>query len=229
MRISFCGVVGAIGVLASASAALADSPWYVSGSVGGYFRQDFSGADNFFHSATPTVTVPGTDRISYSPGVVGNIAVGYHLTPHIRVEGELGYVSYDASALHPYTTAAGFSDLNGQAFKHQSGDTYSRFTGSANAFYDFSAIAGRFTPYVGAGVGGSANHKSAGRFEASSGAIFTSGVGATATEGLAMVEGGVAIAVTRHLSLVPGYRFVHYFSSGEDVAHVAKLGLRYSF
>ena len=43
------------------------------------------------------------------------------------------------------------------------------------------------------------------------------------------MEGEVSLALTRHLSLVPAYRFVHYFSSGEDVAHVAKLGLRYSF
>jgi len=44
-----------------------------------------------------------------------------------------------------------------------------------------------------------------------------------------LVEGGVSIALSPHWSLVPAYRFVHYFESQEDVAHVVKIGLRYSF
>lgn len=44
-----------------------------------------------------------------------------------------------------------------------------------------------------------------------------------------MLEAGVSIAITPRLSLVPAYRYIHFFDGDEDVAHVAKLGLRYQF
>jgi opacity protein-like surface antigen len=77
-------------------------------------------------------------------------------------------------------------------------------------------------------VGGAAAHRSTGIFSNSGGATFTAASGSS-TEGFAMVEGGVSFALAPHLLLVPAYRFVHYFSDKEDVAHVAKIGLRYVF
>ena len=53
-------------------AAEAESPWYVEGSVGGYFRDSQSEPDVFYHSATPNVTVPGTLKQTFSPGIDGS-------------------------------------------------------------------------------------------------------------------------------------------------------------
>ena len=200
----------------------------MSGSVGGYFRESDETSDQFFHEETPTVMVNGTVRRDFDPGVVGAFAVGYRLTAHIRVEGEMGFPTFTGNTLNPNTTAPGFPNLDGQTFKHTSGDRFTRYTGTANVFYDFSPFGGRFTPYVGAGVGGSANHQSTGLFTASNGAVFHAD-GGSSTQGLAMVEGGVTIPITRSLSIVPAYRYVHYFAGNQDVAHVVKVGLRYTF
>jgi opacity protein-like surface antigen len=208
--------------------ARAQSPFYVSGSVGGYFRQSDDVSQVFHHVDQPTSAAPGTNKRDFSPGVEVNAALGYHLTSHIRVEAEFNYTGYTGSAVHPLTSAAGFSELHGQAFDHNSGDDFSRIGGTANAFYDFSPIAALYTPYVGAGVGVVRDHASTGVFTDSVGHIFNTS-GGSSTEGLAMVEAGVSIAIAPHLSLVPAYRYVHFFQGDEDVAHVIKVGLMYSF
>ena len=221
---------GALGAwLAAASPGLAQGPWYVSGSLGGYFRQGVEGPDSFFHEDDPSARVAGADRIGFDDSALtGAVAVGRRFAGRFRVEAELGYTRYAADTLQPSTAAAGFPELNGQTFKRQEGDDYTRFTGEVNGFYDVATFAGRYTPYVGAGVGGSDNHQSQGFFTASNGAPF--GVsGGSSAQGFAMAEGGLAIALTPRVSLVPAYRYVHYFQGNEDVANVAKLGVRFSF
>ena len=223
------GVVAAVAALiGSGVAARAEGPFYVSGSVGGYFRQSDDTMDEFHHSATPTINVPGTDKRGFDPGVIGNVAIGYRLISHVRVEAEFGYFSYTGSTLNPTAFASGYPELNGQTFRRTSGDRFSRYTGTANAFYDFSPIAGLFAPYVGAGVGASRDHQSVGTLRSSDGTSFQSS-GGSSTQGLAMVEGGLSFPITRNLSLVPAYRYVHFFAGNEEVAHVVKVGLRYSF
>ena len=222
----FTAVVAVVG---SAGQASAQTGWYVSGSLGGYFRQNVSGPDTFFHEDDPSATAPGSDRIRFdASALVGNVAVGYRLSSHLRVEGELGYDRHHPESLTPSTAAPGFPELNGQSFQRQLGDDYSRFTGEVNGFYDIATFAGRFTPYVGAGVGGSDNRQSEGLFEARDGTPFNVS-GGSSTEGFAMAEGGLAIGLTPRLSLVPAYRYVRYFAGGEDVANVAKLALRLDF
>jgi opacity protein-like surface antigen len=223
MRVVFLAAAAA----ACSSAAAADSPFYVSASGGGYFRQSDSTDANFFHAATPTVTVPGTVGRDYDPGFVVDLAAGYHLTQHIRLEAELGYTSYSGKTLAPFTAQPGFPQLNGQTFSHVSGDDFSRVTGTLNGFYDFSPIAG-VSPYVGAGIGEARNHQSSGMFQASDGATFGN-LGGNATHGLALLEAGVSIPLTHNLSLVPAYRYVRYFAGDQDAAHVVKVGLRYRF
>ncbi len=157
-----------------------------------------------------------------------NAALGYRLNSHIRFEGEFDYTEYTGSAIHPLTSAVGYPEENGQAFSHTSGDNFSRYGATANVFYDFSPIAARFTPYVGAGVGAVRTQTNSGLFTNASGFTFGT-AGGSSTQGLAMAEGGINVAVAPHLSLVPAYRFVDYFSKGQDAAHVVKVGLRYSF
>jgi opacity protein-like surface antigen len=217
----------AVGLGFTASAQ-AESPFYVSGGIGGYFRQSDDVDVKVFHENTPTLTSPGSNKRDFSPGILVNGAMGYRLNSHIRFEGEFGYADYTGSNIHPFTSAAGFPELNGQGFSHTSGDTFSRYSATANVFYDFSPIATRFTPYVGAGVGAAWDHNSAGLFTNASGLTYRN-PSASSTEGLAMAEGGINIAVAPHLSLVPAYRFVDYFAKGQDAAHMVKVGLRYNF
>jgi len=228
MRLSVGVMVECAAALMAGAAARAQSPFYVSGDVGGYFRESESGADQFHHSDAPTVIVGGTDRRAFDDGVIGHLALGYRLAPHIRVEAEFGYITYTGSTLNPQTSAPGFAALNGQTFHRTSGDRFTRYTGTANVFYDFSPLAGRFTPYVGGGIGASADHQSFGVFAAADGTPFRSS-GGSSTQSLGLVEAGVAIALTPRLSIVPAYRYTRFFADNEDSAHVVKLGLRYSF
>jgi len=214
-------------VLSIAAPARADGPWYVSGSVGGYFRESNSGTTSFFHSDDPTFRVPGTESLSYNPSVIGNVAVGYALMPQIRVEAEIGYTDYTGNTLNPLTHNPKFPRLNGSTFTHLNGDDYRRFMGTANVFYDFLPMAG-FTPYIGGGIGASANKKSFGQFVGPTGSRFNSSGGSSA-EGLALLEAGAAYPLTDNLAITASYRYMHFFDDGEDIAHIVKMGVRYSF
>lgn len=228
MRWLVSAAAGLAATLTSTMSARAESPWYLEGSLGGYARDSRSGPVLIHHNATPTVNVPGVNTLKFSPGLIANVGLGYRLAPHVRLEAELGYFAYSGHTVNPYTTAPGFAALNGQTFTHVSGDRWSRFSGTANAFYDFAPIAGRFTPYVGGGIGASAAHRTSGRYSDAVGQVFNT-PSDTSTEGFGLVEGGVAIALSPHWALVPAYRYVHFFDGEQDVAHVGKVGLRYSF
>jgi opacity protein-like surface antigen len=222
-------IVGAVAAAAAMGlSAQAETPFYVSGSIGGYFRDSLSGSDEFHQLGTPNIQVPGSDKLNFNTGLIGDVALGYRFAPHFRAEADFDYFTYTGSTLNPATSAPGFPELNGQTFKRVSGDRYLRYAGTANVFYDFSPIAGAFTPYVGGGLGAAAAHRTIGHFAAADGTPFTSGGGAS-TEGLGMLEVGVSIAITPNLSLVPAYRYIHFFNGMEDVANVAKVGLRYQF
>jgi hypothetical protein len=115
MHVRLLALAGSVGALSPECAAWADSPWYVSGSVGGYFREADSTSTSFFKVANPSVTAPGSVPRSFDPGVVGNVAVGYDLLPNVRVEAEFGYADYTGSALNPVTYNPNFPRLNGSA------------------------------------------------------------------------------------------------------------------
>ena len=228
MRWIVSASAGLVAALFSTLNAKAESPWYLEGSLGGYFRDSKSGSETFHRNSIPSVNVSGVATLKFHPGLITNIGVGYRFTSHFRLEAEASYFAYTGDTLSPFTSIAGFPALNGQTFAHQSGDRWSRYAGTVNAFYDFAAIAGRFTPYVGGGVGASADRRTNGLYRSATGQTFTT-TGGTSTEGLGLVEGGVSIALSPHWSVVPAYRYVRFFAGGEDVAQVAKLGLRYSF
>lgn len=222
------GAAVVLAVFGVAAAAHAESPWYVSGSFGGYFKEDQSGAAKFRHGQDEPYSATGTDRRAFDPGYIVSLAIGYHLTPHIRLEAEGGYFTYRGSTVHPFTTNPSFPALNGQTFDHISGDRFLRYTATANAFYDFSPIGRWIAPYVGGGVGASADHQTQGLFAASNGTTFRTS-GGKSTQGLAFVEGGLTLALSPHWSIAPAYRYQRFFASNEDVAHIAKVSLRYRF
>lgn len=228
MRWLVSTAVGLAAALMWTMNAEADSPWYLEGSLGGYVRDSFSSPVTFRHTPGPSVTAPGVNTFKVNPGLIANVGLGYRVAPHVRLEAEVGYTTYTGDTLNPYTTAPGFPALNGQTFTRQSGDRWSRYSGTVNAFYDFIPIAGRFTPYVGGGVGAAAGHRTKGVYKDAAGQPFGSG-GGSSTQGFGLLEGGVAIALSPHWALVPAYRYVHFFTEGQDVAHVGKVGLRYAF
>jgi opacity protein-like surface antigen len=228
MRWRLLAAASLVTAMVGSISAAAESPWYLEGGVGGYFSDPLSSQHSFFHNATPTVTVPGIATLKFSPGVIANIGLGYRITSHIRLEAEAGYFTYTGDTLNPYTTAPGFPALNGQAFTRRSGDRWSRYTGTVNAFYDFAPVAGRFSPYIGGGVGASADHRTNGLYATAAGQTFTTN-GGSSTAGIGLLEGGVSIALSPHLAVVPAYRYVHSFAGDAEQAHVAKIALRYSF
>lgn len=213
--------------VACAAPAWADGPRYVSGGIGGYFREDDSAATHFFHSGDPTFKVPGTVQRSYDPGVTGNLAVGYTVIPQIRVEAEIGYTDYTESTINPLAHNPHFPRLDGSTFIRQRGDEFGRFTGTVNVFYDFVQIGG-FTPYLGVGIGASADHQSSGFLTGPTGSGFNES-GGTSTQGLALLEAGVAYPLTENLSITASYRYLHFFEDAGDVTHIIKMGIRYAF
>jgi len=210
-----------------AAPAWADDLWYVSGSIGGYFREDDSASTHFFHADDPAFKVPGTVQRSYDPGVTGNLAVGYTVMPQVRVEAEICYTDYTQSTINPLTHNPNFARLDGSTFNRQRGDEYGRFTGTVNIFYDFTPISG-FTPYLGLGIGASADHQSSGVLIGPTGSSFNQS-GGTSTQGLALLEAGFAYPLTENLSVTASYRYLHFFEDAGDVAHIVKMGLRYAF
>ncbi|MGH7001166.1 MAG: outer membrane protein [Stellaceae bacterium] len=218
--------VSVAATLAALTSAQAEGPWYVSGSVGGYFREEATGTETFKSGG---VLAPGATAETFDPGIIANLALGHQLPARFRIEAELGYAHYDDQKLNLSNNA--FPALNGD-FNPRSGADRSRYMGSINLFYDLPDI-GRFVPYIGAGLGGAHGEASRGTFIGDNGVTFTQRFATNFTAGMALAEGGISINIDKNLAVVPAYRYVRFFgfnsSNGPEVAHVAKLGLRYSF
>jgi opacity protein-like surface antigen len=223
LRLICCAAVAGLGL---APAAHAQSPWYVSGSLGGYFREDESGPETITNHV---VTGPGTATDTFDPGFMANLAVGYRLPLNFRIEVEAGYANYTTATTNPQSAL--FPTLRGQQFTRRTGGGHTISMGTLNLFYDLP-IPGRFVPYIGGGLGGAHTDSQHTKFLDASGDGFTE-AGGESTRGVALVEGGLNIAVAPKLTLVPAYRYLHFFgipsSRGDEVAHIVKLGLRYSF
>ena len=221
-----CVVLVVVGMMAFAANAWAAGPWYLSGSAGGYFREDVTASTTISNGV---ITAPGDVERSFDPGAVFNIAVGYRLPARLRAELELGYAQYGADTVTPMVAA--LPTLNGVQFSHPTGSDLRRTMATLNLFYDLP-VAGRFVPYVGAGLGAIHVQSATITFVSAAGGRFTSHL-ASGDDGVVLVEGGVTIAVTDAIAVVPAYRYVRQFGStsnnGTEIAHVLKVGLRYTF
>lgn len=248
MRGTVLGIGLAI-ALASGSAAWAQSKWYVSGSVGGLFRDETTTLDTFrkfvfvprpteivIITPQPTPPIPirrlittvASNRIAFDPGVLGNFAVGYRVFPRVRAELEVGYSRYDQSSESPFTADPNFPELKGEPFYRREGGLLDRVSGTVNLFYDLRPTAARLIPYVGVGLGASSAQRSAGEFVNGAGFVLSEGPDYT-NEAVALVEGGFTWRMSRHVSLAPAYRYVRYLGLTRDSDHIAKLAMRYSF
>jgi opacity protein-like surface antigen len=241
MRTSIFAATALALSFAGAAAVAADSPWYVSADFGGYFRQPVSYATTFDKTADRSIKASGTVTRDYDPGVSGHLALGYRLSPRLRLEGELGETAYTGSTVYPYTTDPRFPALNGSPWPIMRAPSIHRFSGAANAFYDFPAF-GPFTPYVGLGLGAIDASASSGLYSKPGtilsprpgvsipipGPTFTTSAN-SGVDGFGQAEAGMSLRLSRHWSVTPAYRFVRAFGANGDMAHIAKVGLRYDF
>ena len=222
------GAIALLSALALAAMSNAESPWYVSGSVGADFREASDGAVTFF-KLNQTISAPGRTHATYDPGVVANVAVGRAITPHFRLEDEVGYVNYTGSQINPTTTSPSFPAFNGQTFSRTSGGDYSRITESLNAFYDFGPVYEIIAPYVGAGAGVSFGRRTTGHYADALGTPFQATGTTSVADGFGLLEGGLDIKLARGLTLVPAYRYSRSLGGRNESDHIGKLGLRYAF
>ena len=116
-------------------------------------------------------------------------------------------------------------------FGNPTGSHLHRSMVTANLFYDLP-LEGRFVPYIGGGVGAIHVQAATVTYQSAAGARFTSRL-AAGDKAVAMLEGGVTIAVTDALAVVPAYRYIRQAgtvaNNGTEIAHVLKVGVRYLF
>jgi opacity protein-like surface antigen len=218
--ILFVSIVGTI------QTASAQSPWYIEGSAGALLRYDASRSTTFSDSLG--ASGPGTNTVTYSPGYVLNLGIGYKLPFGFRVEVEGGYAHYDADTASPLSSA--FPALNGSALNLQSGGGHSQYSATFNGFYDLP-ISGWIVPYIGAGVGFNATDAQTGYFAGSGGIPRFTQSGGNAQNAVALAEAGLTIAVNDKWFVVPSYRFEKVFTTGNaflNQANIFKLGVRYA-
>jgi opacity protein-like surface antigen len=88
--------------------------------------------------ACPTITSDGISK----PGFIVGAAIGTRVGNAFRLEGEINYASSSIDHINVLSPIAGTLPAQGSG---------SSLTGMINGYVDFHA--GRFTPYVGAGIG----------------------------------------------------------------------------
>jgi len=210
-------------ILLSANSVLAQTPFYITGSIGAWQRTDDSRSTTFFNSRGQDGA--GTNTTTFNPGPVVDLGLGYHLPLGFRVEGALGYAHYSTDTASPLGTTRAFAALDGSRLSTTSGGDLSTFTATVNGFYDLP-VAGRVVPYVGAGVG----FYHAWGTDAVFDGRFTERA-STSDNALVLGEVGLSLKISRALSVVPAYRFEHLFASGRPGwnVNIFKLGARYAF
>jgi opacity protein-like surface antigen len=214
-----------LGIISTVHAAVAQSPWYVSGSAGVLQRSDTDFSITI--SNYSGLTGPDKDSTSFNPGPIINLAIGYRLLLGFRLEGELGYRNFSVSSISPLSTDVIFPNLVGNRLTAQSGGERNSYTATVNGFYDFP-VGGPFVPYAGAGVGIVYGVDQSGLFAGPGVPRFVRN-GSSGTAAIVLAEVGVTIAIGPTWSIVPAYRFEHGFSGTPTNDNILKVGLRYSF
>ncbi len=208
----------------ASSAAHAQNSWYISGSAGAALFSDRT-ADATLRNGLGQ-RGPGQITTTFNPGVAVDGAIGYHLPLGFRVEAEFGYIHSSRDTVTINTSVPALSFLNGK-FSSPVGGDLNFFTATVNMFYDLPVNLAGIKPYVGAGAG--YYHLNADQAE------FTvpfrvTGAGADFSNVAVLAEVGATISLGPKLSLVPAYRYEHFFtgSNGFD-SNQFKIGLRYDF
>jgi opacity protein-like surface antigen len=213
-------VAACAAVTAMICPAKADSPWYVTGSVGAYFRED----TQFSATAVGDPGITGNGVRSYDPGLLLALGVGYRLPHGFRVETEFSYI---------HLTVA--KTVYGSPFnvtRHYVGPTDdTHYVGTLDLYYDLP-FSGPVIPYLGDGIGGAHEEST------SATAVDQTGrslhfAGGESTRGVGLIDAGLNINLTDDLTLVPSYCWMRFFggegTNATEAAHIGKISLRYSF
>jgi opacity protein-like surface antigen len=217
-------LMSALAALSVASAAQAQSAWYISGSAGASFFPDQT--DNTTLRSAGT-SAHATSTRSFSTGVAVDAAIGYHLPMGFRIEGEFGYLNSSRDSTTIHTSNPAQSAFNGIRFTSPSGGAINVFTATANIFYDIPVNFAGIAPYIGAGVG--YYHVSADTVNYGAPFRLTGG-GLNQSNAVMLAEAGVTIPLTPNLKLIPAYRYEHFFDDANGMdSHQIKFGLRYDF
>ncbi len=153
---------------------------------------------NVFPAQEFTDSVSGTNgEIGISNGYNFAGAIGFKLTPQLRLEGELSSMTADFDAI----------DLSGIGTFGLGGDLGSKLA-MANIYYDFDLNWKKLQPFIGAGVGygwhdGTINDLSG----------FSSDISESASGFAWQVGGGLKYNVADDMALIGAYRYL----DGQDL------------
>jgi opacity protein-like surface antigen len=193
--------------LLTAFPALAASQDYVGGNIAFTIPQD---ADFDYENSARIIDPPATFESSYDSGLGFGLVFGKSYDNNLRIEGELGYRSNDLDSFSDEGEALGAAgDITAVSFLF-------------NTYYDI-ANPSRFTPYLGAGLGGAYVSLDARLIDPE----FDDIVYSDETFALAyQLGGGVAYRLNRMLTLDLGYR---YFSTTnlklrDETADLSEVG-----
>jgi len=212
-----------------APALAVQSPWYLEGAAGAFWRMDASRSATFRNLDTGA-RGPGTNTTTFDPGPIVFLGLGYRLPAGFRIEGELGYAHYASATVNPLSTDGTFPLLNGRTLSLQSGGGYNRYSAMVDGFYDFPRF-GWAVPYVGLGVGAVYTQSQQAHFTSPDGTVGFTQFPGNSTHAAIAAEAGLAFALDPKWSVVPAYRFEHVFTTGNafpNDANIFKLGFRYS-
>ena len=219
------------------------------------FTDNFSNAADPFGNRVfqGGVEVPyrQVETTHYKAGGEADVAGGYRFDlgryGAIRTEVEVSFRDYQVGASDVKSLPGQvYGTVYNASITTLKGDDELRYAGTVNAFYDFTRFSW-ITPYVGAGVGYQQGVQTPGDRQhayetfstptpnevtgpaGTTGGTFVDQTGSSdGGQGTWLVEGGVSLPMTRHLSLVPAYRYTQGFH-GHDGINVERIGLRYSF
>jgi opacity protein-like surface antigen len=217
-------------VICAAHTAAAQSQWYIEGSAGTQLRMD-AGRSTTFTNLNNGATAPGSSTVTFDPGFVGNLGLGYKFPIGIRVEAEVGYAHYSEASASPVSNGPALPFFNGNRLALQSGGGVDQGSATANAFYDLP-ISGGLIPYIGGGFGAVLTGMQGGMFTNSSSTVHLTQGGSSVVYPAILGEVGLNIVANAHWTVVPSYRFEHVFISGNafpNDANIFKLGVRYSW
>lgn len=247
----FVGIGACVAVVGfCASSAQADD-YYVSGALSGVFREPSTAATSqlvevpgpapgsfpdLFVNGQPTrfvSAIPARAHTDFRAGVETDVSLGRRFSlgayGALRAEVEFSFRDYQVGTTtvtsqpgQPYTGILATT-------KTTSGLHEQRYAETANLFYDLTRLKG-FTPYLGTGIGYQEGLQTSGeRTSASPLGVGTAHYNSSsANDGTWFAEAGVAVPLTKRLSIAPAYRYSQAFAGNKPI-HLMRVALRYSF
>lgn len=240
------------------------SGWYIRGDVGYVFENDTDGDYDFFNPDPLAFGVDNTekyDKFTLRDGASFGGGVGYRFTDYFRMDATVDYfkTDFNGSSRCGYLVEIGyFLNPVENDCRYDDKSEATVWTTMANAYVDLGTY-GRFTPYIGAGIGAAyVDYEDTDGLIACGGKpcfgqsdVFRASQKGEATWRFASsLMAGATVDITRNLALDAGYRYTRIeggdafgydqFDSALGATgvqtrdngfdiHAIRAGLRYSF